>query len=211
MRREDRIHACVGARARAWTPFFRYFSALWISYIRNCRFRICQFSIDAKNSIVRNQFNGMSNGTNRRGTFEHIVSLFLVRERESADHPSFRLIIMAFCFGDFLFGERIPLTSTPPPLVERRGYLRARVCRRERPGHVLQVYACASIQVKLYAHYVYSYIDTDRTIRENENRRRSTVKRRTAAGGRGDRGEYPRPKKPVGRSDSGHVIIARHH
>lgn len=77
-----------------------------------------------------------------------------MRERETRgnlDHPSYGLIIMAFCFSAFCFGRE---SHSLGPRRRECGYLRARVC--ERPVltsvRLARVYACS-----LHTPRAYSY------------------------------------------------------
>lgn len=120
------------------------------------------------------------------------------------DHPSVGLIIMAFCFGAFC-SERIPLMVPLFPFAtEGRRYLRARVCRRERPcgpcSTGVCVHVCAS---KLYTQT--PYIRTSAPIGPYERTkaeggaRWKEERRRQPAGGTGE-STRGRRSQPVGQT-----------
>lgn len=117
---------------------------------------------------------------------------------------------MAFCFGAFCSEDHSRETKR-----ERvQAYLRAReyVRRREHRYHRADpcfagVRASSACVGDARVHNdVAVYIGTGPNERVQEPAEDAVGKK----GGRG-RKVHPRPKKPASRSDSGHVIIARHH
>lgn len=152
--------------------------------------------------------------------------------RGNLDHPSFGLIIMAFCFGTFCSEDH----SRPPP-PRMRAYLRVReyIRRREHRYHPLiircftDVCVLACVCMCVYALYVSDakvhnnvvvYIRTSapwyrapwcgRTKRVQEPTEDAVGGKKGGRRGRGSRESTPEAEE-ASRSDSGHVIIARHH
>lgn len=104
---------------------------------------------------------------------------------DNLDHPSFGLIIMAFCFRAFLFGEDPTYRSPLPFATEGRGYVR----RRERScgpcptGVCVRVYASKLYAYSLYI-YIYSYIGPNTRERKSKEEHRGKK-----SGGRRQRGQ----------------------
>lgn len=149
----DKVYVCICVRAR--TPFFRIIPQYRGSVPSS--FPYASIS-DRCVKLILQRVRRASRGGTFEGSTLYRRSLGAgTRICGNLDHPSFELIIMAFCFGAFC-SERIPLMwhpSSQPPRgadIYEREYIDA-----ERPCGpcVLQVYMRARVCKVYYMHTPY--------------------------------------------------------